>query len=150
MRRTGTVAIVFSACLLAACQPKQNDAAMAACWAPESKEMANKLASSATLDQIVTEVRATGKAVTAADRARFEKQLKVTTSNFYVVSVDPTTGGAVCGAQVAMRFTRDHDADLEADGAMMEFAIRSSERGAKMYTIPNTLPFLQLVNRAGS
>jgi hypothetical protein len=133
--------------VLLGCQQKPDQEAMAECWNDAAKSQLTKMAKQNIAEKIGTLLKAGGETVDADVKGRIDASLEVSASNFYVESIDRVADSVHCGAQVAMKYTKEGGKVLSADGAFVDFNIYRGETG-KMYSIPTTLPLAQLVSEA--
>lgn len=141
-----TCAVALPALL--GCQQKPDQEAMAECWGQPAKDMLVKMAKENIEGKIDALVKVGGAPLTDDMKKQVSDSLEVTASNFYVVSVDRVADGVHCGAQMAMKYTKQGGTILSADGAMVNFDIYHGETN-KMYSIPDTAPLLRLVTDLG-
>ncbi|MGF6664980.1 hypothetical protein QF000_006648 [Paraburkholderia atlantica] len=132
---------------LLGCQQKPDEVAMAECWNDAAKSQLARMAKQNIADKIGILLKAGGETVDADMKGRIDASLEVSASNFYVESIDRVSDSVHCGAQVAMKYTKEGGKVLSAEGAFVDFNIYRGE-GGKMYSIPSTLPLAQLVSDA--
>ena len=138
---------VLCALTLAGCQDKPDNAEIAVCWAPSTKEMINQLSKQIVSERIHDILVAHGVSAELSKTEQIDGSLTVALSDFYETSVDRVSGSVRCGAQASMDFLNNKGEHLKASSNQIEFAVYQAEAG-HMYSIPSRLPLVQMVSDA--